>query len=362
MGLDFVRGYGGSRLDDYAAQPILWESDENQDEAADSEVELDCEDAPNDWKPKETAMPGDWRADAWPERPVYFVDGKDVGRTIAWMRSPSGHPIPVRLSQIGSVVMKIEDRACRRVFSTTERVVTMIADPFPWDQIESFAAELQAHGFRLLLAPAPLVESQSQPPARERALSFDFEKMRKATQNRSNDEMAGLEEIAVSRINDQPGIVDGRLEPRSGGLDRKTSPIFGVIKTHYRNYLHARGMQLLYQLKVGQRTPIFALPQDRFPVASWYVRLSGGGETPNWGLVRIEVGLGWLRDRFPTVDTQASFANQLSHMIRRYRCTEGSYGRAAVSLHPIVRAEESLGALFVPSAMLTHQFYRLTGL
>jgi hypothetical protein len=117
-------------------------------------------------------------------------------------------------------------------------------------------------------------------------------------------------------------------------------------------------MQLLYQLGVGQRTPIFSLPKEKLPVISWYLRLSGSGVTPNWGLVRIEVPMQW----FESHGCDWDFVDQLSRTIYEYRCRERSYRRAAVSLHPIVRAEESLDSLFSPTSAITNQFYRLTGL
>jgi len=188
--------------------------------------------------------------------------------------------------------------------------------------------------------------------------SYDFEKMRKAAQNRSNDEMGVLEEAALAQRSGVPSVVDGRLEPRQGGFDPGQSPVFGVIKTHYKNYLHSMGMQLLYQLDIGQRTPVFSLPKEKLSVVSWYLRLSGGGMTPNWGIVRIEVPMQWFEARGRDWD----FVDRLSRTIFEYRCRERSYSRAAVSLHPIVRAEESLGALFSPTSVLTNRFYRLVGL
>ena len=62
---------------------------------------------------------------------------------------------------------------CRREFVVVDKVVSMVADLFPWDEVESFAAELQQNGFRLLPAQAP----GNRP-------SYDFEKMRKAAQKR----------------------------------------------------------------------------------------------------------------------------------------------------------------------------------
>ena len=52
----------------------------------------------------------------------------------------------------------------------------------------------------------------------------------------------------------------------------------------------------------------------------------------------------------------------LSATLYQYRCRRDDYGRAAVSLHPIVRAEESLGALLQPMNRVISQFYRLSGL
>ena len=88
---------------------------------------------------------------------------------------------------------------------------------------------------------------------------------------------------------------------------------------------------------------------------------------PNWGLVRVEASLKWFVARGYGSPEKVNpsgidFINQLSRTLYEYRCRECSYERAAVSLHPIVRAESSLGALFSPSRMLKNNFYRLTGL
>jgi hypothetical protein len=346
MGLSFVQAYCGCRLDQYDPQPPLWD-ELPDDEQNENRVDLDYEMSQDSWETITPYLPDSWRPSDWPERPVRFVDGKDVGRTVAWLRAPGGYPVPVRLSEIGGVTMQVIDGECRREFAATERVVSMVADVFPWDEVESFAAALQANGFRLLPAFPP-----------DGTPSYDFEKMRKAAQNRSNDEMGVLEEAALAQESNVPSIVDGRLEPCQGGFEPDQSPVFGVIKTHYKNYLHPIGMQLLYQLEVGQRTPVFSLPKEKLPVVCWYIRLSGGGATPNWGLVRVEAPMQW----FEAHGCDWNFVNRLSRTIFEYRCRERGYSRAAVSLHPIVRAEKSLGALFSPMSILTNCFYRLTGL
>lgn len=348
---DFLRQYRAQRLDAYDPQPPLYDEPTDGEPAPPGvlrDYELGVDEA--SWDPRKVVVKDSWRPEDWSERPVRFIDGKDVGRTVAWLQAPGGYPIPIRLSEIGGVDIRVEDGICRRDYAVVERVVSMVVDPFPWTEIEAFAVALQRHGFRLLPATPP-----------DNRLSYDFEKMRKAAENRSNTEMAVLEEAVLSREHLIPTVVDGRLEPRSGGFRHDRSPVVGVIKTHRRNYLHARGLQVLYQLDVGERTPLFLLREARPQVVSWYVRLSGEhGLMPNTGIVRIEVARAWFEDR--SWPERLAYVGHLSHLLHAYRCRDAAYARAAVSLHPIVRGERLLGALFTPTERLTNRFYHLTNL
>jgi hypothetical protein len=344
MGLDFLKNYGGSRLGDYPPQPPLNDIDEEERE---KKIDLEYETNGTPWAPQDLNMLDTWRPQNWNERPVRFVDGKNVGQTIATLRSPGGYIIPIRLAQVGSTSMRVTDGQCRREFEVVERVVSMIVDAFPWNEIESFALALQENGFRLL------------PVNPGGGLSYDFEKLRKSTDNRTMDEMELLEEAAIAQNSEVPTVIDGRLEPRIGGFDPAQSPVFGVIKSQQQNYLGIPEIQVLYQLEVGQRTPTFSIQERKLVVVSWYLRLSGTARTmPNYGIVRIEIPQIW----FEANGKDWQFIDQLSRTIYLYRCRENSYGRAPVSLHPIVRAEESLGALFTPTSILANRFYRLTGL
>lgn len=395
----FFQQYGGRRLDEGDPPVPAW-GDTGGGASQPPEVDIDVEEDGSRWTPKGTLLHPNWRARDWAERPVRFVDGKDVGQTVACLNSPSGTIIPVRLSEVGSIVMSVRDGELRREFVAVERVVSMVASAFPWEEMETLAYQLSAHNFRLLAA---------RPPGGE--LSDVIEDMRKAAQNRSLDEMEVLEELAVAQDPETPTVVDGRLERRSGGLNPEHhSPVFGVIKTHRKVYLHSQGMRLLYRLAPGERTPAFiihesdeaeeqqegedagqddpaqrggdaavsgadATPQTvvqgtkvKFPVVSWFVRLSGGeGVTPDWGLVRVEASLKWFAargygSRERVHQSGSDFINRLSRTLYEYRCREANYARAAISLHPIVRAESSLGSLFSPGGMLRSRFYRLTGL
>ena len=349
MGMDFILNNGGRRSATDISLPIPLNPQFSPDDETQDEINLDLEMPENTWRTVSISQVADWRPSEWDKSPIRFIDGKDVGQTIAWVYSPEGYPVPIRLSQIGSVVMTLNKGEIRRVYSTVERVVSMVVDPFSWEEIEGFAVSLQAKGLRLL--PAYPMDGD---------VTYEFEKLRRAAQNRSKDEMGVLEEAAIAQNDSIPTIVDGRLEPRSGGFDRGSSPVFGVVKTHYRHYLHPAGMQVLYQLKAGERTPFFSLsPSQRAPIITWYLRLSDEeGTSPTWGFVRVEVSLDWINNNHQ----DETFVNRLSRVIFEYRCKQSSYRRAPVSIAPIVRAEESLGSQFQPENRIITDFYHKTGL
>lgn len=384
MGLDFLRNHGAHRMRNYDAQLFLLDNGLMQNtelEEVDARVDLSYEVDHQQWEPQ--SLKRHTSLADWPLRPTHFVDGKDVGRTVAWLQTREGYPVPVRLSEIGAVVMRNVNGELRREFAHVERVVSLMVDPFPWDEVESFAIALREQGFRLLPCNKPYSNN-----LKKSGYSYDFERMRKTTQNRSNDEMSRLERQALSVVRDASILVDGRLEPRRGAFDQ-WSPVVGLVKTHQYNYLHARGWQTYYQLRPGQRTPFFKVEspnhdkgqneddetlttdadnednpeqekRTRLPIVSWYLRLDGErGDLPNWGIVRLEVPLRFFEG---TLGKDREYVDQLSQVICDYRCRDQGYGRAAVSIHPIQRAEESLGALFSEAEMLINRFYRLTHL
>jgi hypothetical protein len=345
MGWDFIRNYNGARMASYSPfEPPAAQSDDQPLER----VNRDYEPGRAWTRAIEPATPRAWQAKNWIFSPIRFIDGKDVGDTVAWVRDQAGHPAPFRLSTIGSTALRLVNGELRREYALVENVVTAVLNGFPTGEVESFARALQQENMRLLLANPP-----------DNQLSYDFETMRKAAQNRSNDEMGTLEEAALAHGANLPTLVDGRLGPRQGGFSIQDSPVFGVIKTHNKTYLHPQGIQLMQDLGVGQRTPVFSLPNEHLPVASWYLRLAGNGRSmPSWGIVRVEMSLNWFENN----GKDFSIVDQLSRTLYEYRCREQSYSRAPISLHPIVRAEESLGSLFPAGTALLHRFYRHAGL
>ncbi len=188
--------------------------------------------------------------------------------------------------------------------------------------------------------------------------------MRKKVQNRSNAEMEVLEEVALCQHAEIPTVVDGRLEPRINSDERlQRCPIVGVIKQQRKGYLHPDGWRTYYCLEPAQRTPAFLIksgPKKKtVPVVSWYLKLDGArGALPNWGVVRVEVAAAY----FDRIGKDFGQVDRISHALYQLRCRLAAYRRGPVSLEPIVRAEESLRALFSPPSWLAQHFYRLTGL
>jgi len=226
-GLEFLRANGGSRIRQYEPQPVLLDNGLMDAEDATQYTGLGFEQSADEWRKidvSQTIVSEDW---LW--KPRRFVDGKHVGRVATCLFSAERYPVPVYLSQIGAVEMRNEKGCLRRTGETVETVVALMAHLFPWDEVESFAAALQEEGYRMLIAEKPQPKDGT-----EAHYSYDFERMRKTTHNRSNDEMLRLEkQIIASRCN-VPTVVDGRLEPRASAISKAKVPTVGVIKSTRR--------------------------------------------------------------------------------------------------------------------------------
>jgi hypothetical protein len=344
MSLDFLLHHGGRRLRQYVEQPPL---DAPADAAGDgaeegSRVDLDLEVPAADWKPRLVASDL-LDPEAVPRR---YIDGCHAGETVAWLQDAAHHPIPVRLAEIGGVCLRVEGRSLRREFALVERVVSLIVDPFPWHEVEGFTTALAGAGMRLLTALQPMI-------GEARGLSYDYARMAQQTYTRSQVEMRVLEELALDQDPEDLSLVDGPL----GRIEHPWA--IGAVKQHRENYLHPQGWRVLYNLEPGQRTPAFQLSSQSKPVVSWYLKLNGAhGAMPNWGVVRVEIGLSHFEGR----GCDFGYLDRLSNSLLHLRCRQGSYARAPVSLEPIVRAEDSLKSLLTSPSTLAQSFYHLTGL
>jgi hypothetical protein len=352
----FFRRHAGAAVGTY---PVQGELDAVSEDRAEL-IEWDVEQPADAWKPvplpEAPPHPG--------EIPVRFIDGCESGHAVACLRAPEvGWPIPVFLAEVGGVAMRLKGRDLRRDFFGVDRVISFVTDPFPWTEVEALAASLvNLPDFPLRVLPT------DRPKVEDSIDLFDYEKMRKAAQNRANNEMANWEAIALASDRSSPTLCDGRLEPRlrsSAAADR-FALVVGVIKTHSANLLHPQGWRTLLDLKPGQRTPYFKIARtaeggaNDLPVVTWFIKMAGGAEImPNWAAVRVEVP--WIQFVRPKFST-SGFVNRLSRWLIDARCRQQSYSRMAVSLEPIVRAEDSLKSLFTPFGVLRNRFLRHAGM
>jgi hypothetical protein len=352
----FFRRHAGAAVGMYPVQNELETVSEKRDEV----MEWGIEQPADEWKP--VILP-ETRANAG-EVPERFIDGCQSGHAVACLRAPElGWPIPVFLAEVGGVAMRLKGRDLTRDFFGLDRVVSFVTDVFPWQEVEALASALAnspGFAFRVLPTDRPKVDDPID--------LFDYEKMRKAAQNRANNEMANWEAIALAADRTTPTLCDGRLEPRlrsSSAADR-CNLVVGVVKTHSANLLHPQGWRTLLDLKPGQRTPFFQIARtlqgeaNDLPVVTWFVKMAGGEEVmPNWAAVRVEVP--WIQfQRWPE-SSRTGFVNRLSRWLIDARCRQRSYTRMAISLEPIVRAEDGLKSLFTPFGVLRNRFLREAG-
>jgi hypothetical protein len=349
----FFRTYAASAVGDTPPQPVVPGAADGEAEWADT-IDLDVEVRANEWSYKPVseapARPG--------EHPVRFIDGSLSALPVLCLRSPQGWPVPLLVSEAGAVALKLMGRAFLREFVAVERVVSFVADPFPWPEVEAFAAAvLNDPDLSARLVPANLPPAECNP--------FDYEVMRSQAYHRCEQEMLSAERLALAAGPDVPTLVDGKLAGRIGSAAAAERPLLvGVVKRLPPN-LHPDGWRVLLSLRPGQRTPLFKLTGKSgdasadMPTASWFLKLAGGPRlAPNWGFVRVDVPWvqfeGHHRGDF-------GFVGRLSRWLMDARCRQESYARMPVSLEPIVRAEESLKPLFTPLPVLSARLYRRSG-
>jgi len=133
MGLEFLRDHGAQRMRDDIMGPLLLDNDYEQSNVQETEQCLEYELPTEKWRAlpvNHVSIPAEWSLG-----PQRFIDGKDLGRTVAWLQTEEWYPIPVRLSEIGAVIIQNVEGRLRREWYTVERVVSMIIDPFPWYEI-----------------------------------------------------------------------------------------------------------------------------------------------------------------------------------------------------------------------------------
>jgi len=357
----FLQAHGAIAVGASPPRPETIPEDEADEEF--SNFSFDAERELNDWEP---VTPSEAPALS-DETPTRFIDGSHIHQPVLCLRSPAGYPIPLLLSQVGAVALKLEGRRFVRDFRAIEQVLGFVVDHFPWSEVEEFASALENHPqLRLRVLPARRRLDKS---------PFDYEVMRSQAVNRCQNEMLKLEVLALATDPNAPTLVDGQLGGRIGAKAVAKRPLLvGAVKSPTPAPLHDRGWKTLLDLRAGQRTPFFkdnratrdettgAIKTVDVPLACWYLRLAGGPRlAPNWGIIRIDVP--WVQlERHTTEAAKTGFVNRLSRWLVDARCRADSYARMPISLEPIVRAEDALKPLFTPLPVLVNRLYRQAGL
>jgi len=124
-------------------------------------------------------------------------------------------------------------------------------------------------------------------------------------------------------------VLDGRLS----FLRDPRGPVIGAVKSHHAQYLDGEPAQVVAALRVGQRTPLFAIGDDRF---SWYQRLPGVGEAGWSGVLRGEVA------RAFGLETARRMADRAAAALPRYAGRPHRDPRAPQNLMPVMALEGRL--------------------
>ena len=344
---DFFRAYGAGPVGPTPPQPIQ-PPDADEDSETAPVIDRNVERPEAEWEPM--TVPEQPARDG--EFPVRFVDGSMATVPALCVRTADGHPVPMLIGEAGAVVLRSVGRGFEREFVALDRVLSFVADRFPWEALEPFATGLlEAPEFSVRFLPANTPAGPHNP--------FDYEVLRSQAYSRIRQEMATFERLALN-ADAAPTLVDGPLYRVTGTPKAGAALVVGVVKEQMRNYLHPQGCVTLLDLRTGQRTPVFKIEQKaKLHVATWFLKLAGGPRlAPNWGFVRVEIPWG----QYQEYADNAGFVHRLSRWLIDARCRTDSYARMPVSLDPIVRAEDALKPLFTPLPLLATRLYRTAGL
>ncbi len=139
MSLDFLLHYGGRRLRQYVEQPPL-----DSSEAAARRRKVRRSRSISSWHPMPGKRVRSLRTHSIPPP----CRGASSMAAITERRSPvckirSAILFPSAWPRLAVCPCGIDDRSLRREFAHIERIVCFIVDPFPWHEVEDFAARWQ---------------------------------------------------------------------------------------------------------------------------------------------------------------------------------------------------------------------------
>jgi uncharacterized protein len=131
---------------------------------------------------------------------------------------------------------------------------------------------------------------------------------------------------------------EGRLVVLDGPLSwpflrDPRGPVVGAVKSHHTMYLEGETAGVVSALRSGERTPLFAIGEDRL---SWYQRLPGVGEAGWSGILRGEVA------RAVGLEAARELADRATATLPRYAGRPHRDPRAPQNLMPVQGLEGRL--------------------
>jgi hypothetical protein len=327
--------------DDSVGGPAPLDFSEEDRPGAASRADLTYERPRHRWEAIEPAPPMDGL-------PVRFIDGT-IATRLAGSLTVEGRRRPIVAATIAAAALELRDGALARCpGAITRRVIAIYEDGIDPADLDRAEAALGSHRIALLRRA---MESGPR----------DFDTMRESTKNRAMDEMEASERDVLLRDPATPTLVDGLLERRLVRVADRSLPVIGLVKQHAATYLPSDLQELLYRLRPGQRTPAFAMEVDGVPLVNAYVRLSAiPGASPSYGVVRVTAPVAFLERAFPGA-VAARFLSALAGYLYRLRCRDEAYGRAGISIEPVVRVETHLRAIRPDIDALLPKLHRLFG-
>lgn len=301
-------------------------------------VELDYEITRDEW----SGIPSDLDQATDSRLPSVFVDGALNSVEVAGCPSDNnGFARSVRAGQLGVGALSLENPTAATINSSFLLALSTVG--FSKQHLRPLEEELQNSSRPFVLITWDGVSDSFFKTREEREIAIrDIVIVRNRLRRRVTDYMLEQERDLIRQIGASV-YADGRyIDHQPTSVEQL---VVGVIKSMRRRYLDMARMQVLYKLKVGERTPAFETESRKEKIISFYVRISPASGGATHGLVRIEISKLHFED-FQKKDW--SLLNAIVAHITGLVTKDVSYQRAAVTLEPIKIIEQRIQRLFHP--------------
>ncbi len=332
--------YAPAPLNDAAVPPFPGREADEEDESANEGIQLDFECPADAWAPVPPQDPG-------ADMPVRFIDGsiasKTAGFIVVGMRRR-----PLIAATVAAAALQFDGRALKREEGVRVlKILCLYSNGIGEQALEEARAMLGRIGVKLRTSEAA-------------APHADFDSMRRATRSIAMRAMEEAEQQAMLADRETPTLIDGLLERRLAA-QKQDVPVVGLVKRQMATYLPLHLQEMVYALKPGERTPAFVLETvQHVALVNTYIRLSSeAGTSPSYGIVRLTVPIEYVR-RAHSHDL-GTYLSGLAGYLYRLRHRDLAYGRAGISIEPIVRVEQHLHAIRPDLDALIPRLHRLFG-